>query len=130
MDHTYLQFAGKYYRYTGAGTANDSGLTIGGFKSAWLGDLGMSYLLKRIPGMFRHTDMFKIYRDDGIVVFRGDVDREYVHNWVRDLQRRVDRITNSPVGESLVRFTAVMWGDDDGAFDSDIVEMHSHPTFP
>ena len=60
--HTYmcLQFAGRYYRCAGAGTANDPGLTIGGFESAWMADLGMSYLFKPVPGMFRHTDMFKI----------------------------------------------------------------------
>ena len=130
MDHTYLQFAGKYYRYTGAGTADDPGLTIGGFESAWLADLGMSYILKKIPGMFRNTDMFKIYRDDGIVVFNGKVNREYVHNWVGDLQRRAHRVTKSPVGESLVRFTAVLWGDDDGGFDSNVVEMDPRLAFP
>ena len=58
------------------------------------------------------------------------MNREHVHNWVHDFQRRVDCVTNFPVGESLVRFTAVMWGDNDGGFDSDLVEMHSHPAFP
>ena len=74
--------------------------------------------------------MFKIYRDDGIVVFPGDVSLEVVHNWVGDLQRRVDRITRSPPGEHLVRFTAVLWGTEDGEFSSDVVELDTRPAFP
>eukprot|EP00563_Minutocellus_polymorphus_P018400 CAMPEP_0197725844 /NCGR_PEP_ID=MMETSP1434-20131217/11309_1 /TAXON_ID=265543 /ORGANISM="Minutocellus polymorphus, Strain CCMP3303" /LENGTH=108 /DNA_ID=CAMNT_0043311559 /DNA_START=120 /DNA_END=442 /DNA_ORIENTATION=+ len=49
MDHTYLQYNGQYYCYTGAGTSEDLGLTIGGFESAWMADLGMSYLLAKMP---------------------------------------------------------------------------------
>jgi hypothetical protein len=50
----------------------DRGLTIGGYKSAWLADLAMAFLLETINEKeLNKTKYFGIYCDDGIAVFPG-----------------------------------------------------------
>ena len=78
MDRTFLQFGDKYYRYTGAGTDDDPGLTIGGFESAWLADLGLSFLFQEIPSIVRAMKFLEVYRDDGLAFFDGAVDKQYI----------------------------------------------------
>jgi hypothetical protein len=39
MGNTLLTFVDKYYKYDGEPDIRDKGLTIGGYKSAWLSDL-------------------------------------------------------------------------------------------
>ena len=41
-----LTFRGKYYEYDGAVAINERDLTIGVFRSAWLADLAMAFLLE------------------------------------------------------------------------------------
>ena len=47
------------------------GLAIGGYKSAFLADLVASYLFEKSSPIFRPTINHGIYRDDGLVVFKG-----------------------------------------------------------
>ena len=60
--------------YCGAATdPSQSGLTIGGYESAWLVDLVASYLFIQTKDVFSHTSHYNgIYRDDGIAVLKGN----------------------------------------------------------
>ena len=53
MSHQILQFQGKYYEYKGA-NADDPGLTIGGFESAFSSDIVVAFLLETL-----HDKVFK-----------------------------------------------------------------------
>jgi len=82
-----------------------------------------------MPTIVHATELFEVYRDDGIVVFDGAVDKAYIHRWVSCLQTKVDQITESTAGDHMLKFTAVLWGEDDG-FESDIVDVHVDGVFP
>ena len=101
---------------------------MGGFESAWFADLGRSCLLEKIPAVMSRTRFLEFYRDDGIGIFDGEVNKEYVHNWVQRLQSKADRITEAKPGTHDVEFTAVLWGDD-CTFESNLVEIHDHHIF-
>jgi len=47
MSHQILQFQGNYYEYKGA-NADDPGLTIGGFESAFSSDIVVAFLLAKL----------------------------------------------------------------------------------
>ena len=85
MERTYLQFGDKYYQYEGEGVPGDPGLTIGGYESAWLADLGLAYLLQQVPSIVNRMEFLEFYRDDGLVVFDGKVTKQYVHNWLETI---------------------------------------------
>ena len=74
------------------GTAEDPGLSTGGFESAWFADLGRSRLLEKIPAVVPRTRFLEFHRDDGTGIFDGKVSKECAHNWVQRLQSKVDRI--------------------------------------
>ena len=77
MMNTILTFVNKYYLYDGNCPTEMKGLTIGGYESAWLADLAMSYLLDKMGDEEEYNHPlselthFGIYRDDGIGVFKG-----------------------------------------------------------
>ena len=52
MSNTLLIFLDKYYEYGGSSNPSNRGLTIGGYKSAWLADLVASYILEKLHYLF------------------------------------------------------------------------------
>jgi hypothetical protein len=65
-----------------------------------------------------------IYRDDGFVVFRGELTKSEVTNWLPEFQKKVDELSES----NFLRFTVVEWGDekDDGTTHSNVTVNKSH----
>ena len=70
MSSTLICFDGEYYEYHG-GEKAEQGLAIGGYESAFLANLVASYLFKKSKAHFYPTIYHGIYRDDGLVVFKG-----------------------------------------------------------
>ena len=70
MSYTLISFDGEYYAYHG-GEREEQGLAIGGYESAFLADLVVSYLFEKAKPIFRPTLYYGIYWYDGLVVFRG-----------------------------------------------------------
>ena len=100
MSSTLICFDGEYYGYHG-GKKEEQGLAIGGYESAFLADLVASYLFEKAKAHFHPTLYHGIYRDDGLVVFKGkksvkeikDWFYEFQKNWIR---RRETNTSNSP----------------------------------
>jgi hypothetical protein len=61
-----LTFANNYYGYDGECEIKDKGLTIGGYKSAWLADLVAAFVFKKTANLFSGTVYDGIYRDNGL----------------------------------------------------------------
>ena len=73
MSNTLLTFREKYYEYGETVDPSKKGLTIGGYESAWLADLVAAYLLDNTEMIFEETTTYYgIYRDDGIISFKGN----------------------------------------------------------
>ena len=70
MSLNLIFFDGEYYEYHG-GEREEQGLAIVRYKSAFLADLVASYLFEKASPIFRPTIYHGIYRDDGLVVFKG-----------------------------------------------------------
>ena len=75
MSNTLIDFDGQYYEYDGGKEMNERGLTICGYESAYLADMVIAYILVIIEdescSLFPKLDYFKIYRDDGLALFKG-----------------------------------------------------------
>ena len=70
MSSTLICFNGEYYKYNG-GKKEEQGLEIGGYESVFLANLVTSYLFEKAKVHFHPTIYHGIYRDDGLVVFKG-----------------------------------------------------------
>jgi hypothetical protein len=68
MGNTLLTFVDKYYEYDGESDIRDKGLTIGGYKSAWLAHLVAAFVLENTTKLFEEAIYDGIYRDDGLVI--------------------------------------------------------------
>jgi hypothetical protein len=117
MCNTLITFVDKYYLYDGDLDFNNRGLTVGGFESAWLADLTISYLLETIDqDLFKNVDYFGIYRDDGLAVFKKDLQPLEISNWLSSFQNAI----NSVAGNNFLQFTAVVWKPNGDGIDNDI----------
>ena len=58
--------------------------------------------------MFNKTKYHGIYRDDGFVVFKGNISKEEVNEWLIFFQWRVDCMAES----DCLQFTMEVWGED------------------
>ena len=110
MSTTLLSFCDKYYLYDGDLEIQNRGLTIGGYESAWLADLAMSYLLDNSKDIINDSNLiyFGIYRDDGIGVFKGKSKIATAKWWLDRLQRRINKIA----GNDFLKFTMEIWRSD------------------
>ena len=70
MSSTLICFDGEYYEYHG-GKKEEQGLAIGGYESAFLANLVASYLFEKANANFHPTIYHGIYKDDGLVLFKG-----------------------------------------------------------
>jgi hypothetical protein len=87
MGNTLITFEDKYYEYDGNCDVYDKGLTIGGYESAWLADLVAAFVLENTQHMFKMTTFNGIYRDDSLVVMKGNWSKQDITNWLRDFRR-------------------------------------------
>ncbi len=79
------------------------GLTIGGFKSAFLANLEASYLFNKLHHiMEHHVRVIGTYCDDEIIVFRGQHSNEWLCDWLRIFPREVDQLL-------YTQFTMEIW---------------------
>ena len=70
MKNTLVSFINKYYKYRGDVDSSKQGLTIGGFKSAWLADLVTALILKTTETLFSNFIYHRIYQDDGFIIMK------------------------------------------------------------
>ena len=105
MANTLLSFEGQYYEYDGGLDANEKGLTIGGYESAWLADLVGAYILDNTQQHFDSTSYHGLYRDDGFAVFKGTWTYEMIIKWRENFQKSVNKLAE---GDYLV-FTCDIW---------------------
>ena len=106
MSNTLLTFVDKYYKYGGSVDPNKRGLTIGGYEFAWLADLVASFILEKTEDLFeKTTDYVGIYRDDGLIAFKGKWNVREIQRWLKTFQLRVFDICGS---EDLI-FTSEIW---------------------
>jgi hypothetical protein len=130
MNTTLIQFCGVYYLYDGDKEVEDRGLTIGGYESAWLADLGMAFLLETInQKVLDETRYFGIYHDDRIAVFPGTWTQTEVEDWLLAFQRTI----NDKAGNNKLSFTAEVWtpgGDNTTKPGRSKVGTHTTDHFP
>ena len=91
MSSTVLIFKEKYFEYGEKGIKT-KGLAIGGYKSAFLADLLESYLFKKCNNQFKKIMLQVIYRDHGLLVFKGKKSLSEIKRWREDFQSRVNKI--------------------------------------
>ena len=107
MANTLVTFQGEYWEYGGLVEVEEKGLTIGGYKSAWFADLVAAYILANVNTM-DDAIFNKIYRDDGILIFRGKKTLEWIEQWLEDFQTQVNFLTES----EHLQFTVEIWNAD------------------
>ena len=108
MGNTLLNYKDKYFLYDGDLKIEERGLTIGGYESAWLADLCVSYLLEvadeetrdeaivsQIRPRFDHTEYFGVYRDDGIAIFKDIKSPQEILLWLNNLQTKINEIAGN-----------------------------------
>ena len=105
MSSSLLTFRNKYYKYNGGASVDEKGLAIGGYESAFLVDLVAAYLFDLCSDNFNITKFYSIYRDDGIIVFRGKWTTCHIADWLKKFQSHVNTI----VGNAHLIFTALVW---------------------
>ena len=71
MSSTLICFDGEYSEYH-RGEKEKQGLAIGGYESAFLANLVAPYLFEKAKAHFYLTLYHGIYRDDELVVFKGN----------------------------------------------------------
>ena len=101
MSLTLISFDGEYYEYHG-GEREEQGLEIGRYESALLADLVASSLFEKASPIFRPTIYHGIYRDDGLVVFRGKKKTSEIKDRLEKFQQTV----NTAAGNKHLKFTA------------------------
>ena len=129
MSSTLITFKNKYYMYDGDKSLDDKGLTIGGYESAWLADLAMSFLLDTIDqSLIEPLNYFGIYRDDGLAIFPGIKSAHEIDNWLTEFQNSV----NAQAGNDKLQFTSEVWkpGHDDNKLGDTTTTIISKPSLP
>ena len=83
------------------------GLLIGGFKSTWLANLVMAFLLEQpmTNAHFDDTHFAGIYRDDGIIIFKQEYKVKEVETWLTSFQNAINYFARN----DYLQFTAEIW---------------------
>ena len=92
---------------TTGGEREEQVLAIDGYKSVFLADLFASYLFEKAKPIFCPTIYHGIYRDDGLVIFKGNKNASEIKDWLEEFQQTV----NTAVGNQHLKFTAEIWTD-------------------
>ena len=104
MSSTFTSFDGEYYKYHG-GEREEQGWSIGGYKSAFLANLVASYLFEKATPIFRPKIYNGIYRDNGLVFFKGMKKASEIKDWPEKFQQTV----NLAGGKQHLKLTAEIW---------------------
>ena len=91
----------EYYEYH-VGEREEQGLAIGRYESALLAYLVASYLFEKYKPILCPTIYHGIYRDDGLVVFKGKKKESEIKDWLEEFQQTV----NTAAGNQHLKFTA------------------------
>ena len=126
MGNTLLTFRDKYWQYGTLNAVKDKRLTIGGYESAWLADLVAAYILENTTDMFKDSEFYGIYRDDGLVIFKGKLTKEDLIKWLQNFQAKSESICNC----DNLQFTAELWGEENTEIKSKRVKIHNKNYFP
>ena len=102
MGNTLLTFIDKYYEYGGEEDVEERGLMIEGYELVWLADLIASYILENMKKHFQETHLKGIYRNDGIVIFKGILKEGNIGDWLKGFQVGVNELA----GSNYLKFTA------------------------
>ena len=70
-----------------------------------MADLVASYLFEKPKLNFRPKIYHGIYRDDGLVVFKGNKKTSEIKDWLEEFQQTV----NMAAGNQHLQFTAEIW---------------------
>jgi hypothetical protein len=107
MVNTIVSFREKCYEYRVDPDPNCCGLTIGGFKSAFIADVDKAmYIFEKLHHLLeQHIRLIGPYRDDMIIMFRGNKSNEWLKNWLTIFQKEVDRL----LGTTDIQFTTEIW---------------------
>lgn len=95
IGNTLLTFRDKYFEYGGGLAAEERGLTIGAYKSFWLADLVVLFILDNKKRAFKDAIYFGIYRDDGISVMQGNWSKCDTAIWLKTFNMAVKRTAGS-----------------------------------
>jgi hypothetical protein len=107
IGNTLITFEDKYFEYDGDWDVNDKGLTIRGYESAWLADLVAAYVLENTTHLFVDAIYDGIYRDDGLVVFKGgNRSKSKITDWLEKFQEEVNKVTKY----DDLQLTVSIWG--------------------
>ena len=101
MSSNLICFNSEYYEYHGD-KKEEQGLAIGGYELEFLADLVASYHFEKAKAHFHPTIYHGIYRDDGLVVFKGKKSVKEIKKWLDAFQQTVDKA----VGNQHLQFTA------------------------
>ena len=105
MSNQLFVFLNKFYKYGQNNKPDERPLTIGGYESAWLADLVVSFIIDNLQEFFIATRYHGIYRDDGIVFFDGKWNNEELTKWLEDFQTKVNEICET----DKIVFTLHIW---------------------
>ena len=127
MSSTLLTFEDKYYEYGEKGIET-KGLAIGGYESTFLADLVASYLFEKFSNKIKEVLWKGIYRDDGLLVFKGKKSLSDIKRWREDFQSRVNKIA----GNEYLQFTCEIWMPNPrpSKYKKDYVSEIATKTFP
>ena len=131
MSSTYLVFQDHYYEYDGDQKPEDRGLTIGGYESAWLSDVVGAFIFDMNADNFVDMNYHKIYRDDGLGIFKGIKSYNQVTEWRNKFQERVNELAEG----DYLQFTCEIWADPniqpmETSDTDDKVKITNKPYFP
>ena len=127
MSSTLLNFKDKYYEYGDEGLET-IGLAIGGYESAFLADLVASYLSEVNNNQFKEVLWRGIYRDGGLLVFKGKKSLSEIQVWRDKFQEKFDEIA----GNDYLQFTSETWnpGGHPSRSETETTSMVTNKVFP
>jgi hypothetical protein len=128
MKSTLISFKDKIFEYKGNGDEEDRGLAIGGYESAFLADMVVSFLFEKTIDMFDNTIYKGIYRDDGITIFNNKLSEIQLDNWISLFQRKINFITEG----NFFKFTVALWdeGNTNATINNNNVDVITKNSFP
>ena len=81
---------------------------IGGYESDFLAELVLSYRFDKSKDILNLTIYHGIYRDDGLLMFKGKKSVKEIKYWLEEFQKTV----NMAEGNQYLQFTEEIWKTD------------------
>ena len=99
-----LNFVDKYVACCELGF-KEKYLVIGGYKSAFLDDLVVSYLFEKCNNKLREVLRIEIYRDKAFLLFKGKKALSQIKIWRYEFHSTVNKAS----GNKYLQFTRELW---------------------